>query len=246
VRIRSIRPEFWTSEDVAALSWEDRLVFIGLWSYVDDNGVGRDDERLIVADLFPLDAKPREASARVHGALERLVHRGLITRFTVNINEQARKFIHVCNFSKHQKIDHKSRGRYPLPTSANAKVNTNTRGTLDEPSASPRDEQPIGEGEKGRRGEERTRSSADADGLFDKFWDAVPRKIGKKAARREWDKAIKETDPDQLLATMSLYAASVANTDPKFIAHPRTWLSQGRWEDDVDYQPAVTGAWWDN
>ena len=54
MRIRSIRPEFWTSEDITSLSWEQRLIYIGLWSYVDDNGVGRDNPKLIAADLFPL------------------------------------------------------------------------------------------------------------------------------------------------------------------------------------------------
>ena len=28
--------------DIANLNWDARLVFIGLWSYVDDNGVGKD------------------------------------------------------------------------------------------------------------------------------------------------------------------------------------------------------------
>ena len=41
MRIRSIKPEFWTSDDITALAVDDRLLFIGLWSYVDDNGVGR-------------------------------------------------------------------------------------------------------------------------------------------------------------------------------------------------------------
>ena len=41
MRIRSIKPEFWTSDDVAQHDWNTRLLFIGLWSYVDDNGVTR-------------------------------------------------------------------------------------------------------------------------------------------------------------------------------------------------------------
>ena len=52
MRIRSIRPEFWASEDVAAMDWHTRLVYIGLWSYVDDNGVGRDLVPLIVAAVI--------------------------------------------------------------------------------------------------------------------------------------------------------------------------------------------------
>src|SRR5687768_12953988 len=58
MRIRNIKPEFWRSVDVKSLSPEDRLLFIGLWSYVDDNGVGVDDHRQIAADLFPLEDDP--------------------------------------------------------------------------------------------------------------------------------------------------------------------------------------------
>ena len=67
MRIRSIKPEFWQSEDISALSIEDRLLFIGLWSYVDDNGVGRGDMADVIADLFAADmfANPRETVARV-------------------------------------------------------------------------------------------------------------------------------------------------------------------------------------
>ena len=84
MRIRSIRPEFWTSEDVAAMDWHTRLVYIGLWSYVDDNGVGRDIERLITTDLFALDDDLTEASVRVHGALKHLNTHGQITRYSVD------------------------------------------------------------------------------------------------------------------------------------------------------------------
>ncbi|WP_218054266.1 hypothetical protein [Mycobacterium avium] len=61
MRIRSTKPEFWRSERIAAVSWEDRLVLKVLESYVDDNGVGRDDVALIVGEVFPRDmlANPR-------------------------------------------------------------------------------------------------------------------------------------------------------------------------------------------
>ena len=42
MRIRSIKPEFWTSEDVTDLTYFERLLFIGLWSYADDHGRGQD------------------------------------------------------------------------------------------------------------------------------------------------------------------------------------------------------------
>jgi hypothetical protein len=145
MRIRSIRPEFWSSEDVAAMDWFTRLVFIGLWSYVDDNGVGRDVEALIVAALFPLDGDLPEASRRVTGALRHLSEHGQITRYRVD--DKAYLFINA--WKKHQRIEKASAGRYPLPTSENAEIaepSPTIPGALLEPS-------PPGEGAKGRRGE---------------------------------------------------------------------------------------------
>ena len=145
MRIRSIRPEFWSSEDIAAMDWHSRLVYIGLWSYVDDNGVGRDLERLIVTDLFPLDDDLSESSLRVHGALKHLEAAGNITRYTVD----GKPYLHITKWTTHQKINRASEGRYPLPTSDNAEPHD----TLSEPSVSPHVKAPLGEGEKGRRGE---------------------------------------------------------------------------------------------
>lgn len=66
---------------------------------------------------------------------------------------------------------------------------------------------------------------------FDAFWARYPRKIGKKAARKEWDKA--HVTPElfeQIQRTLDWEIAQW--DDPQFIPHPRTWLSQGRWDDE--------------
>ena len=118
MRIRSIRTEFWSSEDIAEMDWHTRLVYIGLWSYVDDNGVGRDNERLIVAELFPLDASLSESSLRVHGALMYLQEHGHITRYTV----EGKPFLHISTFHQHQRINRPPASRYPLATSPNAET----------------------------------------------------------------------------------------------------------------------------
>ena len=99
MRIRTIKPEFWRSEDIAALSIEDRLLFIGLWSYVDDNGVGRDEPQLIQCDLYPLDTFS-EASVRTHGGLMRLSQQGLITRYK---GPDGRKYLQVNSWDKPRK-----------------------------------------------------------------------------------------------------------------------------------------------
>lgn len=109
MRIRTIKPEFWASEDIARLSWSARLLFIGLWSYVDDNGVGRDNERLIIAELFPLEDDPRETLASVSRDLQTLAAGNLIVRYTV----ESRSYLAVVTWNEHQRIDRPNRGRYP-------------------------------------------------------------------------------------------------------------------------------------
>ena len=111
MRIRSIKPEFWQSEDIAVLPIEDRLLFIGLWSYVDDNGVGRDQPVNICTSLFAGDfvASPAETLARVSGGLRNLAACGRITRYTVG----GASFISVINWKRHQKIDRPNKPRLP-------------------------------------------------------------------------------------------------------------------------------------
>ena len=145
VRSRSTRRVFWSPEDIAALDWPPRLVYIGLWSYVDDNGVGRDIERLIVTELFPLDDDLSESSVRVHGALKHLETHGQITRYKVD----GKPYLHITAWETHQKINRPTAGRYPLPDAENSEPHE----PLTEPSVSPPAITPLGEGEKGRRGE---------------------------------------------------------------------------------------------
>ncbi len=244
MRIRSIRPEFWSSEDIARLDWHHRLVYIGLWSYVDDNGVGRDVERLIVSALFPLDASLTEASVRTHGALKALDVGGQITRYTVD----GRPYLHITAFSTHQVISRPSRGRYPLPTSENAV----THRDLSEPSVSPHANALIGEGEKGRRGEgEKVKySSAPADAgaaptsRFDEFWSLYPRKQAKGDARKAWAAAIKREDQDVIIDGLRrllpwFESQDKAAGDYRPTAGP--WLRQERWTDELTPERAPAG-----
>ena len=82
MRIRSIKPEFWRSDDIAQLDISARLTFIGLWSYVDDNGVGSDLLSL-VADLYAADLarNPQETLDRVSCNLHELSDGGQIVRY---------------------------------------------------------------------------------------------------------------------------------------------------------------------
>jgi AcrR family transcriptional regulator len=78
-----------------------------------------------------------------------------------------------------------------------------------------------------------TKAAAQPDG-FAEFWKIYPRRVGKAAAQRKWDTAIKNrVDPLKILAGAQRYADAMTGGDPRFIAHPATWLHQGRWDDDA-------------
>ena len=54
-RIRTIKPEFWTSEQVMEVSPMARLLFIGLWNFCDDRGVHPASCKSLKAEVFPGD-----------------------------------------------------------------------------------------------------------------------------------------------------------------------------------------------
>lgn len=70
-----------------------------------------------------------------------------------------------------------------------------------------------------------------ADDRFTEFWDTVPRKVGKGAARRAWAKAVKEADPQVIIEGMRRYRDD-PNREDEFTAHPSSWLNAERWDDD--------------
>lgn len=67
--------------------------------------------------------------------------------------------------------------------------------------------------------------------LFDAFWAAYPKKVGKDAARRAWTKAARRADPDKIVEVVARYPF---RSDRQYVKDPATWLNAGCWEDDLE------------
>ena len=69
---------------------------------------------------------------------------------------------------------------------------------------------------------------------FEKFWEAYPKKVGKKEASRAFKK-VKEP-LDVLLDAIEEQKLSEqwSKENGRFIPNPATWLNQGRWEDHLE------------
>ena len=95
----------------------------------------------------------------------------------------------------------------------------------------------------------KTKKSAAArvESGFEDFYAAYPRHVGKEAARRAFEKAVKAGTPAaDIVEGARRYAAATAaaGTETRYIAHPATWLNAGRWNDDMeDAAPAERTPW---
>ena len=67
---------------------------------------------------------------------------------------------------------------------------------------------------------------------FNEFWSIYPRKVGKVAAQRAFQKACMTLgDPKPILVGVTRYRDDPNRVDA-FTAHPTSWLNAGRWEDE--------------
>lgn len=82
--------------------------------------------------------------------------------------------------------------------------------------------------------------SQERDERFEVFWKAYPRRVGKGAAKKAFDKI----NPDDDLMTVIINAITLQKQsrdwkDIQFIPYPATWLNQGRWDDEVALSETV-------
>lgn len=73
----------------------------------------------------------------------------------------------------------------------------------------------------------------DYPAAFREFWDAYPRNVGKRAAFKAWEKAVKRAPAGVITAGARRFADDPnLPADRNFIKHPQTWLNGDCWEDE--------------
>lgn len=221
-RIRSIKPQFFHNEQVATLPCHWRLLFVGLWTQADRDGRLEDRPQRLKAALFPYD------DLNIDEGLGSLANAGLIVRYDRN----GQRLIYIPTWSKHQQPHiRESVSELPPPESS----------TVLEPDKPPclgkgADQEQIREGVPGA-----------ARARFERFWAAYPRKTGKDAAWKEWLRRA----PDDALTDLMIAKVAEQRRLPQwvkdggeFIPHPRTWLHQGRWQDEATDRSKSTPHRW--
>jgi len=144
-RIRTIKPDFFRSDDVAQLSYRARLTWVGLWTYVDDEGRGKDNARIIKGDLWPLEDDVTHKD--VEKDLAELSKAGRIRRYEV----AGERYLLILKWTDHQRIAKPTASKLPPPNGSDTTTEPSARIPVGLPESygSPTEPLPLGkEGEE--------------------------------------------------------------------------------------------------
>jgi hypothetical protein len=122
-RIRTIKPEFWTSEEVVECSVSARLMFIGLWNFCDDKGIHPYSIKTIKMEVFPGDDIKLSS---IENWLNELIKNALIRTYHID----NKKYL-IVNGWHHQKIE-KPNQKYPSPLQFDDQSPTNQQPINDQ------------------------------------------------------------------------------------------------------------------
>jgi hypothetical protein len=109
-RIRTYKPEFWSSESLARdLTRDQRLLYLGLITEADDEGRFLTAPRRLIGAIFPFDEDLEERW--VQESLDLLERTGRLVQYRV----EGRAYAFLTHFSEHQVICRPSKSRLPPP-----------------------------------------------------------------------------------------------------------------------------------
>lgn len=105
-RIRTIKPSFWADKDVNRLSWDARLLLIGLISGADDRGRFIASQSSITGYVFPHETI---TTARFKRLMREVESTGIVQLYRVDGLDYGR----FPKWTSHQKISHPQPSVHP-------------------------------------------------------------------------------------------------------------------------------------
>jgi hypothetical protein len=211
-RIRTIKPEFFTSDDIVSMTPLARLFYVSLWCEADREGRFSWNTRTLKRRYLSGD------DVDVDMLAGELTDANLIEIYEVD----GRLYAEILSFKNHQVINNRE-AESVLPS----RVKVASRRV---------------QGEGRKEGKERKEGTESVDSLFDMFYEAYPRKVGKPAAV----KAFAKCKADEALVDQMIEAIEQQKKTPQwskdegqYIPHPASWLNNERWCDTLDAQSAT-------
>jgi hypothetical protein len=215
MRIRTVKPEFWTDEQMSMISEFSRLLAIALLNYSDDDGYFLANPILIRGACFPF----LDDYKKIPRSIQELSEIGFLD---IGLLDDGRQVGKIVNFRKHQRIDKPQLSKLKEKSQFQEHSKNDPR-TLREPSKTILGGNGMEQGMGMEQGNE-----------FQEFWTSYPKKVSKPQAERAFQKAIKKTDLGKILESVNSFKNSEDWTkeDGKYIPNPATWLNGERWNDN--------------
>jgi hypothetical protein len=108
-RIRTFKPEFFRSPDTAKASHAGRILFMAMWSWADDEGIGETNLYGLLGFAFPdedeLTVKEIQSLLKEIGGSYGVLFYGCRGRF----------YYSIPSWNDHQKTERRANGRHPKP-----------------------------------------------------------------------------------------------------------------------------------
>ena len=165
-RIRTIKPEFWSSPDTAQASPLARLTYIAMWNWADDYGRGTLNLKELEGFIFPNDdvstlaAGTSDTSAGTSYTFRRVVQE-VVNAFGLTIYEVDRRtYYAIPSWSSHQRTERKAKSKYPAPEDGKNITDQWSDGTSDTFRRTAQ-EVPAQSGGKTRKPEHRNRGTGE-------------------------------------------------------------------------------------
>ena len=213
-RIRTIKPEFFTSEDIVALAPLTRLLYIAVWCEADKEGRLPWKPMTFKLRYFPAD------DCDIKAMCKELVDAGLVTLYGDGL-------AFIPRFSKHQHINpRETASALPDPADASPRVATRQH------AGNSRIDAQGGREGKGREGDTRDASRDGEPSGFTDFWNAWP-STDRKQAKGKCLEAWKKAGAESLAAVIAGHIEKLKSSDDwarGFIPAPLVYLNQRKWE----------------
>ena len=229
-RIRTIKPEFWDSPATAKAGLRARLLYIAMWNWADDWGVGDAHPKRLLSFAFPND----ECSEVEPRNFRRLASE-LSECFGVEWYEaDGRQFYAIPSWEEHQRTEKKARRANIPPDQAERWLYTEVSENPPLNLGSADDGNRKGEVGKGK-GEEGHNSASSATTEFERAWQHWPKKVEKKAALDVFKKKARTRGLEQLTEDIIRFgdAYEAAGTPKQYVKNLASWLRGERWTDEL-------------
>lgn len=137
-RIRTVKPDFWDSPDTAQADLRTRLLYIAMWNWADDYGIGDAIPSRVIGFAFPNDDIPAADYPRILADVSDAFG-------AVFFEHLGRRYFVIPEWDKHQRTEKKAKPKDGLLEAAQDAIAA-ARGGESEPPPNASENPPLDEG----------------------------------------------------------------------------------------------------